>query len=128
MPAATHYSHRAGKPRGTALDDEAGSWRRGGVQWRPPGAAKTRARARSGCRGGDDEVARGRGRQRTGERPGGVVVQGGRGVEVAALGDGGRAGDADVRRRRHGTDQECPSVGGRRRLRDIYRGPPFCPG
>ena len=56
------------------------------MQWRPPGAAKTRARARSGGQGGEDEVARGRGRRRTGERPGGVVVQGGRGVEAAELG------------------------------------------
>ena len=56
------------------------------MQWRPPGAAKTRACARSGGRGGEDEVARGRGRRRTGERLGGVVVQGGRGMEAAELG------------------------------------------
>ena len=95
-------------------------WRSGGVQWRPPGAAKTRARTewrpRRQRRGGTGE-----GWRRTGERPGGVVVQGGRCVDASELG------------RRSGTAAEqiknCAQVleegGGRR---DIYRGPPFCPG
>ena len=61
-----------------------------------PGAVKMSACARSGGRGGEDEVARGRGRRRTGERPGGVVVQGGRGGggARAVLGDGGGGGGA----------------------------------
>ena len=80
------------------------------MQWRPPGAAKTRACARSGARGGEDEVARDRGRRRTGERPGGVVVQVGRGVGAAELGR--RSGTAAeqgarwARRRRPGVDQD----------------------
>ena len=80
------------------------------MQWRPPGAAMTRARARSGGRGGEDEVARGRGRRRTGERPGGVIFQGGRGVEAAELGrPSGMAAEQEARwarRRRRGADQE----------------------
>ena len=71
--AGGHTTHTGrGNLGAAALDNEAGSWRRGGtqrrgwrrggVQWRPPGAAKTRACARSGGRGGEAEVARGRGR------------------------------------------------------------------
>ena len=81
--------------------------------------------------GGEDEVARGWGRRRTGERPGGVVVQGSRGVEAAELGR--RPGTATEQEARWETtaarrrSEMCPSVGGRRRLSDIYRGPPFVP-
>ena len=75
---------------------------------------RRRGRARSGGRGGEDEVARGRGRRRTGERPGGVVVQGGRGVEAAELGRrSGTAAEQEARwarRRRRGAGQENAQV------------------
>ena len=102
----------------------------GGAQWRLPGAAK-RGRARSGGRGGEDEVARGRGWRRTGERPGGIVVQGGRGVEAAELGRrSGTAAEQEARwarRWRHGADQEN-ACWRKTELSEYIRGPPFILG
>ena len=89
--------------------------------------------------GGEDEGARGveAGAAKTrwhGAEDGGAPVSGLAGSSSKAAGawrrrsSGGARGRRqsrrrDGRRRRRGADQECPSVGGRRRLRDIYRGP-----
>jgi len=98
------------------------------VQWRPPGAAKTRACARSGGRGGEAEVARGRGRDGGRQRRRRSQGLWAATSTAAVLGDVelARWGEQGNGRRRHQKKQVFggrAKEGGRK-----YMGGPFVPG
>ena len=98
------------------------------MQWRPPGAAKTRACARSGGRGGEAEVARGRGRDGGRQRRRRSQGLWAATSTAAVLGDVelARWGEQGNGRRRHQKKQVFggrAKEGGRK-----YMGGPFVPG